>query len=194
MPLPLCSSSTNHARLGTASPAPSGLNPIFPPLAEAAVLGHGPAASGCFSGIRAASAALEPALLPAKLLPFLQIFPLFSGKQPSAAAFTGQSDAGSSALRGKPGTGERGSKILIQPSRAGPTMSIQPLSSALCPPGAWDIFLRDQSFLCSPESQMLKAWWPSCSHGDGDVVRAQGERSLLHGQNWKAKSGESFHG
>lgn len=80
MPLPLCSSSTNHARLGAASPARSGLNPIFPPLAEAAVLGHGPAASGCFSGIREASAALEPALLPAKLLPFLQIFPLFFWK------------------------------------------------------------------------------------------------------------------
>lgn len=41
------------------------------------MLGHGPAASGCFSGTRAASAALEPALPPAKLLPFLQIFPFF---------------------------------------------------------------------------------------------------------------------
>ena len=40
---------------------------------------------------------------------------------------------------------------------------------------------------------MLKAWWPSCSHGDGDVVKGESERSLLHGQNWKAKSRESFH-
>lgn len=40
---------------------------------------------------------------------------------------------------------------------------------------------------------MLKAWWPSCSHGDGDVVEAGSERSLLHGQNWKAKCRESFH-
>lgn len=38
---------------------------------------------------------------------------------------------------------------------------------------------------------MLKSWWPSCSHGDGNVVKGESERSLLCGQNWKAKLRES---
>lgn len=73
-------------------------------------------------------------------------------------------------------------------------MSIPPVTPGFfffCRVGVWDIFLRDQRFWCAAKSQMLKAWCPSCSHGDGDVVKAESERSRLCGQNWKAKSGES---
>lgn len=96
-------------------------------------------------------------------------------------------------LRDRPGIKQGGRKSLPQPCRAGPTTSTRPQTPVLVPRGAWDIFLRDQSFLCAPTSQMLKARWPSCSHGDGDVVKAGSERSLLHGQNWTAKSRESSH-
>ncbi|XP_040981813.1 calcineurin B homologous protein 3 isoform X3 [Aquila chrysaetos chrysaetos] len=77
-------------------------------------------------------------------------------------------------------------------SGAGPTVSIQPVTPVFWHVGVWDIFLRDQRFWCTTKSQMLKAWWPSCSHGDGGVVKGESERSLLHGLNWKAKSRESF--
>lgn len=60
-------------------------------------------------------------------------------------------------LRDRPGISQGGRKSLPQPCRAGPTTSTRPLTPVLVPRGAWDIFLRDQSFLCAPTSQMLKA-------------------------------------
>lgn len=140
----LCSSSTDHAGLATASPAPFGLNPIFPLLGEAAVLGHGPAASGCFSGIQAASAALEPAFF----CLFCR-FSLFFFLKAAKHCHLYRSER--CCPERKTWIGKRGRKSLIQPFRAGPTTSIQPLTPVQCPLGARDIFLRDQSFVvCTP--------------------------------------------
>lgn len=154
------------------------------------MLGHGPAASGCFSGTPAACAALEPALLPAKLLPFLQIFPFFFWKAAELCHLHRPERCWGSCPERNNWDGERGRKSLPQPCRTSPPTSTQPPSPALCAPGAWDVFLRDQSFLVHPRCSGLGG-----SHGDSGGVTAQRERSLLlQGQNWKEKSRESFHG
>lgn len=174
---------------GSSTPSSPGLNAIFPPLLEAAVLGHGPAASGCCSGTRAASAALEPAFLTANLLPFVQIFPFFSGKQPSAASSPRMEPSGEPCPERTPGTGQGGRKILLQPCRAGPASGTQPLTPALCPLGAWDVFLRDQSFLLCTQVPDAEPWWPRalpwrrrCRQGTESKVAAPGPK--LESKGW----------
>lgn len=79
-------------------------------------------------------------------------------------------------------------------SGAGPTVSIQPLTPHFCHVSAQEIFFQEiKDFWCVTKSQLMpKARWPSCSHGDGHVVTGKSERSLLCGQNWKARTRESL--
>lgn len=163
---------------------------------------------GLFLRDTAASAALEPVLLAAKPLPFvqMQLYPWKAAERccPSQdSAVLRDLPAPQPCTAAQPREEDLGVGMQIplfcradggwMQSGAGSTMSIQPVTPDFCHVLVWDICLRDQRFSCATKSQMLKAWWPSCSHGDGDVVKAESERSFLHGQNWKAESRESFH-